>query len=123
MYLPVANLEWRQVPHLEIAERFLLRIAPETRRDRTEKFHFVILAADPAGMIHVRGQAPVGGPFPAPLVMRDHIAKPVALEFHVRHFPQLALDLVPDRVLVKRSGWLRGQRFHHREHFFFAHRA
>ncbi len=123
MNLALAHLERGQVPHLEIAKRFLLRIAPESRRDRTEKFHFAICAADPAGMIHVRGQTPVRRPFPPPLVMGDHISKPVALEFYVRHFPELRLDLIPNRVLVERSGRLRRQRLDHREHFLFAHPA
>ncbi len=58
MNLTVANLKRRQIPHLEVAKGSLLRIAAKPRGDGTEEPHLAVLVADPARMIHVRGQAP-----------------------------------------------------------------
>ncbi len=122
MNLPRANLVRRQIPHLEVAEGFRPRILPQRFRDRAEKLHRPGLRPHPAGMIHVRGKSPFRRA-PAAAIMGDHISKSIPLEFHVRAFAQLRLDLRPHRFFVKRGGRLPGQGRDHREHFLFAHQA
>lgn len=124
MNLSVANLKGRQIPHLEIAKRSLLRIAAKLRGDRAEKLHLAVFAANPARMIHMRGQRPIRGPSPAAsLIPRNNVPKVVLLEPYVRNFAQLRLDLRPHRVLMKGSGRLIRQRRHDGEHLFLAHLA
>src|SRR5438552_4004209 len=100
MNLPLANFEWRQVPHRKIAERFRPRMLAELLGHRSKKFHFAIIAPDPARMIHMRGKSPSRRPSTPPIV-RDKVAEGVTLKFHVRTSAQLRLDLRPHRLLME----------------------
>ncbi len=104
-----------------MTERFLLRVAPKSRGDRAEEAHVALFPADPAGVIHMRGQGPLRRSLPAPSVARNDVSKIVPLKCYVRNFPKLPLDLQAHFVLAKRSGRLISQRLDDGEHFFFAH--
>jgi hypothetical protein len=101
MNLAILQFKRGQIPHGEIAELASTWIDQKALGDRTEKTPVAVFSADPAGVIHVRGEGPARARPRSPAITRHHVPVDVMLDLYMPALAQLRHDRIPDRLLVK----------------------